>query len=171
MSTNIEKFNRRWETVEKETLSSVRRQFKAHVFDITEVNHDFRMSCNEWFQGKLSASIWYKELMESNSEKASAFKESIAHFELKEAKKSRPNGFWVYLLTLLSLPFVFLVIGYITEWELLGKAVFSIGFSVLVWTACNLKYNTQVGQYEETVVDSYRKQLEEHKKVLNEILS
>ena len=140
MDTNIEKFNKYWETVEKETLSCVRRQMKTRFFDIADVNHDFQRSCSEWFRGKLAPSIWYQELVESHPAKASAFKDCIMRIQLKDVSISRPNGFWTYLLTMLSLPVVFLCLDYVTDWALLGETVFTIGLPF--WSGLPVKSST-----------------------------
>lgn len=171
MDSCIEKFNKRWDAVEQETLSSVRRQMKAPVFDISEIIRDFQRSCDEWFRGKLGPSIWYQNLVESRPEKASVFKDDVMCIQLKEVCIPKPRVFWIYLLTILSLPAVFFVLDYVTDWALLGRMVFAIGIAVLVWTACKTKYDSLINSYEDSVVDSYRNQLEEHRKKLIEILS
>ena len=62
MENFVTLFNTHWQTVEAETLSAVRRQLAAYRFDLEEVNDSFRKSCDEWFDGKLAPSIWYKNL-------------------------------------------------------------------------------------------------------------
>jgi hypothetical protein len=170
MNNNIDHFNKRWTAIEKEVLSSVRRQMKGPSFDNDIISRDYKKACNEWFNGKLAPSIWFKELANSEPDKALAFRDYINSLQLKEKEVSKPNRLWSFFLTVLSVPVTYLVLNQITEWEFWGKSVFSIGFAVLVWTAFQSRFISKSSQYEDSIVDFYHEQLEKHGEMARKIL-
>lgn len=171
MSNVLEEFHKRWNVIERECLSSVRRQIGVVCFDLTEINRDFQKSCKEWFEGKLSPYLWYDNLCQSNPEKAREFKEYIKNIRLNDVNVSKPSKLWAYITTVLTLPITYFGADYVTNWELLGKAVFSIGTTVLAWTVCQPKLHSQRNEYEESIVAGFKKQLDNHCAKLTQILS
>lgn len=171
MDNTIELFNKRWNIVEKECLSSVRRQLSYPVFDISMVNNDLQKSCDEWFEGKLAAALWFEELTQSNPNKAHSFCKYVKALRLTEVKMSEPSKAWAYILTAVSLPITYLVTDVVLGWGLMGKIVSSIGISVLVWSASKVKTTSIHNNYEEMVVASIKKQLDEHYLKVKQIIS
>lgn len=168
--SNVELFDKRWEYIEKVALSSVRRQLKMHSFDLSEVNHDLQKVCNEWFNGNLAPSIWYDDFAQNKPEKAEAFKNYTKGINLNIVERAKPNSLWAYCVTALSLPITYFGIGYITDWELLGKVVCTIGTGVLVWSSCQVKATSLKNEYEEQIVALYHAQLKEHGEKLRHII-
>lgn len=170
MDNNIDIFNKRWMAIEKEVLSSVRRQMKEHSFDNSTIAHDYKKACNEWFNGKLAPSIWFKELTNSEPEKANKFRDYINNLQLEGKEVLKQNRLCDFFFTALSVPVSYLVLNKITEWEILGKSVFSIGIAVLAWTAFQSRYISNLKKYEDSVVDFYHEQLEKHGEKARKIL-
>ena len=171
MENKIEVFRKRWDTVTNETLSSVRRQLQNGTFDVSVVNRDFRESCAEWFDGKLAPRIWFQQMEEENSEVAQNFKKYVTGIRIGEVSVLKPAQGWSYVVTALSLPVCYFVLGWLTEMGMVSKAGFTIGFAVVVWYSCQLFVRKKQVSYEEQVVDLYRHQLEEHFKEMMRILS
>lgn len=171
MEDNIDIFNKRWNAIESETLSAVRKQLTAYSFNQSEVNRNFQKSCDEWFNGKLGPSIWYKNLRETQPEKSQTFKDYILRIRLYGTEMSKPSKWWAYLSTTLSLPITYFTVDYVTDWTLLGQSVFTIGIGVLVWYSCQARISSQHHKYEEKIVSHYQQQLEKQKEKLIQILS
>lgn len=152
---------KRWKAIEGETLSSVRRQLELPYFDMAILEHDFHKSCNEWFHGKMAPALWFSDLEESDPAKAKAFKECVDSLCLNSHETTKPNKLWAIAITALSIPVVYGALEYITNWQILGKSVFTIGTGVLVWTVCQSKIMSRQHNFEESVVDSYKKQLDD----------
>lgn len=167
---NIDNFNNRWIAIEKEVLSSVRRQMKEPSFDNSIICLDYKKACNEWFNGKLAPSIWFKELTNSEPEKATKFRDYINSLQLDDKEVSKPNRLWAPFFTVLSVPVAYLVLNKITDWEFMGKSVFSIGFAVLVWTAFQSRFISKSRKYEDSIVNFYYEQLEKHGEKARKIL-
>lgn len=170
MDKTIDLFNKRWMDIKKEVLSSVRRQLKAYDFDNSEINHDFQKSCNEWFNGKLAPSIWFKEFSILQPDKASSFKSYIENVQLEGIEISKPKSLWAYCATALSLPITYVVLDHITEWEFLSKFVFAIGFSVLLWAGLKSVIISKSNKYDDMIVGYYQKQLEKHGDKIRKII-
>lgn len=175
MRATMDLFLKRWSTVISETLSSVRRQLEYGIFDISVVNRDFRSSSSEWFDGKLAPYMWYKQLEEERPEIARKFKIYIMNIRIREHNKSKPSQVGHYVITVLSLV-LSLSISYcfldrITDMGLVSKAAFSIGTAVLAWYTCQSLFKNKNTNFDEQVVDFYRRQLEEHLIEIKKILS
>lgn len=170
MDKTIDLFNKRWVDIEKEVLSSVRRQLKAYDFDNSEVNRDFQKSCNEWFNGKLAPSIWFKKFSSLQPEKASSFKSYIENVILEGIEISKPKSLWAYFATALSLPITYGVLDYVTEWEFLSKCVFAIGFAVLLWAGFKSILISKSNKYNDMIVGYYQKQIEKHGDKIRKII-
>lgn len=164
-------FLQRWSTITSETLSSVRRQLENGFFDISVVNRDFRSSSVEWFDGKLAPYIWYRQLEEERPEVARKFKTYIMSIRLREHNESKPSQVGHYVITALSLPICYCFLDWITDMGFVSKAVFSIGTAVLTWYTCQSLFKNKNTNFDEQVVDFYRRQFEEHLIEIKKILS
>ena len=171
MGNNIETFQKRWKAVTNETLSSVRRQLANFTFDNSVVNKDFRNSCDEWFDGELAPHIWFEQLAKENSDIAQKFKKYVTGIKISEQTVSKPSQLGSYVITALTLPICYYLLGWMTEMGTISKSVFSIGTAVLVWYTCQSFAIKKKNNYEEQIVDLYRQQLDEHFKKIMNILS
>lgn len=170
MENFVTLFNTHWQTVEAETLSAVRRQLAAYRFDLEEVNDSFRKSCDEWFDGKLAPSIWYKNLSESQTKCAADFRDQVLAFRLESVKMDKPSTWWAYLFTALSLPATYESVLFLTEWGLLSRLFCTLGIGVLVWSACKVGIVSRKRKFEEQIVGLYKAQLDKQKENLLKIL-
>jgi Flp pilus assembly protein TadB len=171
MENYVEVFQKRWNTITNETLSSVRRQLKNYTFDISEVNRDFHRSCNEWFDGKLAPRLWYQQLEEENPEVAQEFRNYVTGIKINEQTVNKPSQWGSYVATALSLPACYCLLSLISNMGFVSKAVFSIGTAVLVWYICQSSANKKQTDFEEQIVDFFRQQLDNHLEVIMRILS
>jgi len=171
MENKLDTLTRRWGAVEKETLSSVRRQFKAYTFDIVQINKDFHDSCDEWFNGRLAAAMWFVELQKTQPNKAIAFKTTVDKLNLNKGDIVKPKTWWAYAVTAISLPIVYALVYYLANWQMIAKAVFTVGIAVLVWTICKGRIIAQKHNYEEKIVAAYKKQLQEMGDKLKQIIA
>ena len=171
MNKNIDIFQKRWNAVTNETLSSVRRQLQNVTFDHSLVDMDFHSSCSEWFDGKLAPHVWFQQLAEEQPDVAQKFKKYITEIRLHEQSIPQPSQWGSLAVTALMLPLCYLVLSWITEMRFVSKAVFSIGITVLVWYSCQSFVKSKTTMFEEKVVDFYRHQFEEHLREIKKILS
>lgn len=171
MEKLLDTFNKRWKTIETETLSSIRRQLAAPVFDISMVNQDFHHACDEWFTGKMAPKIWFSSLEEENPEKAEIFKREVNNLNLVEGQFTKPSKIVSYITTLLSVPVCYFLLDWFTGMETLSKSLFTVGTAVLVWYVTVMIVNKKISSYEEIVVDFYRQQLGKFHAEVRKILS
>lgn len=170
MNANTEQFFSRWVKIEKETLSSVRRQLKNYTFDISSINADFQTSCNEWFTGSLAPSLWFTNLTERNPTVAQDFQHYVREIQLECQKPSSPNRLWIYVITAISLPLTYGVLALITDWWTIGKLAFSIGIATLTLVVCQTLYQKRIDSYHNKIIDSFKEQLKRHGETLSRLL-
>lgn len=160
MDSLTQEFLKRWDVVERETLSSVRRQVELPVFDISQVNLDFRRACGEWFDGKLAPRVWYTKFVETNPHDAYVFKNKVENMKLSEVEFSKPPQIISPIATITSLPVCYFMLDRFSEMGILSKSIFTIGIGVLVWYAVQSYIKGKKTSIEDQVVESYKLQLE-----------
>lgn len=175
MEKDIEIFTRRWNTIEKEVLSSVRKQLKAYSFDESKINYNFQKSCDEWFEGRLAPSIWYKELSTVQPSKAEAFRDYIKNVKFIKKESSKPSTTLVEIISsMITIVFGILAYyfaDYYTGWNLLGIILFSISIGTIIWLICKWITNSISKKRTDKIVDFYQQQLTTHGEKLKHILS
>lgn len=171
MKTNINAFLKRWDILSRETLSAVRSEYNAYSFDIQAVDKAFQRACDEWFDGSLGPSVWYKELSSERPEIARRFKEYVKGIRFTSESISKPSNVWSYVTTLLSLPVCYGLLEWLTEMGRISKVLTTIGTAVLVWYVGETIVKGKRSRIEDQVTEFYRDQLDKHLKAIEEILS
>lgn len=160
MDNLTKEFQKRWSIVERETLSSVRRQVASPVFDLTQVNSDFHRACGEWFDGKLAPWIWYSKFKEIDPQGAAEFKTKAVSMKLFKVDFSKPASIICPIATIVSLPLCYFLLDRFSEMGILSKSIFTIGTGVLVWYAIQSYIKGKINSIENQVVESYKLQLQ-----------
>lgn len=171
MDEIISKFEKRWDTVSRETLSALRRQFNAYSFDGSEVERAFRRACNEWFDGGLASQLWYDNLAETKPEVAEKFKEYVTHITFEQPTYTKPKRIITYVSTLLSMPLCYYSLDEFTDMGFVSKALTTVGTAVLVWYGVLSIIKGRESKLEEKAVEFYRTQLEKEQEAIKAILS
>ena len=167
MDYKMEVFLNRWETIEHTTMMAVQSQFKMDFFSIKDVNEIFQNACAEWFSGNLAPSVWYKQLMEEDMEKAREFREYVTHISIPPHGFSEPLLWMSYVVAVLMLVVCYCVLSGLTEMGMVSKLILSAGAALGGWLVCRFHAKKRSAIYQKEILCFYRTRFKEY---LNHIM-
>lgn len=169
-----DEFNKRWNDIALETISTVRRQLSTGVADSCEITLVLQEACKEWTNGNLGPSVWFNKLKVDSPIAAEKFENYVNNIQLQYVQIARPSNSGGLIATLTVGLAMFLLLGGAGETSshsILFVIVMSIAVAVLTWTFAQNIFKNKNQAAEESVIEAYKKQLEKHRSELLKIIS